>query len=240
MEKNTAKSERFEMRLDASTLEHVDFWRAHQPDQPSRAEAIRRLTNKGLRSNPVEAENKHRAMEFSNPQRLITLMLCDIFKHLKISSGFDPELIENALYGGHTWGLNWEYSGVFHDDEDEPEVVREVVDILDMWFFIQWGYEKLSEKSKETVVENNHGISVVFPGFDGNNEGSHLGAAQFLVKNLKRFESLNIINSHMHTLHKHRAMLKVFESIRPTLVGGGLSEQQLIELLTVKEEFYRT
>jgi hypothetical protein len=34
----------FQMRLSREFLERLDDWRRNQPDQPSRAEAIRRLT----------------------------------------------------------------------------------------------------------------------------------------------------------------------------------------------------
>jgi len=41
-------SVRFEMRATDSWIEAVDHWRRQQPDIPSRAEAIRRLVDKGL------------------------------------------------------------------------------------------------------------------------------------------------------------------------------------------------
>jgi hypothetical protein len=37
------KTERFEMRWDRETLARIDKWRSKHPDEPSRAEAIRRL-----------------------------------------------------------------------------------------------------------------------------------------------------------------------------------------------------
>ena len=42
-------SNRFEMRATDSWLHRVDDWRRKQPDLPSRAEAIRRLVELGLR-----------------------------------------------------------------------------------------------------------------------------------------------------------------------------------------------
>ena len=44
------KSQRFIMSVAPSFLEKVDAWRAKQPGLPSRAEAIRRLVEKGLAS----------------------------------------------------------------------------------------------------------------------------------------------------------------------------------------------
>lgn len=38
------------MRVPTSFLKHVDDWRRKQPDLPSRAEAIRRLVEIGLKA----------------------------------------------------------------------------------------------------------------------------------------------------------------------------------------------
>lgn len=41
--------ERFEMRAPKGWLDRVDNWRRHEPDLPSRAEAIRRLVVDSLK-----------------------------------------------------------------------------------------------------------------------------------------------------------------------------------------------
>lgn len=42
------KTASFQMRVSPDWLETIDDWRRQQPDIPSRAEAIRRLVDKGL------------------------------------------------------------------------------------------------------------------------------------------------------------------------------------------------
>lgn len=42
------KTQPFQMRAAPEWLDSIDNWRRHQPDLPSRAEAIRRLVEKGL------------------------------------------------------------------------------------------------------------------------------------------------------------------------------------------------
>jgi hypothetical protein len=42
------QSERFQMRVSPSFLRLIDEWRRKQPDLPSRAEAIRRLVQRGV------------------------------------------------------------------------------------------------------------------------------------------------------------------------------------------------
>jgi hypothetical protein len=45
-----AKSERFEMRIEAEMLAKIDEWRRRQEDLPSRAEAVRRLIELGMKA----------------------------------------------------------------------------------------------------------------------------------------------------------------------------------------------
>ncbi len=44
------KSQPFQMRVSPDWLSTIDEWRRQQPDLPSRAEAIRRLVDKALKS----------------------------------------------------------------------------------------------------------------------------------------------------------------------------------------------
>ena len=46
------KTERFEMRVPSSFLKMIDDWRRKQEDLPSRAAAIRRLVDLGLKAKP--------------------------------------------------------------------------------------------------------------------------------------------------------------------------------------------
>jgi hypothetical protein len=48
----------FQMRLSNEFLEHLDEWRRKQPDQPSRAESIRRLTTAMLQILDKDPDNK--------------------------------------------------------------------------------------------------------------------------------------------------------------------------------------
>jgi len=45
---NEEQTERFQMRVSPSFLRLIDDWRRKQPDLPSRAEAIRRLVERGV------------------------------------------------------------------------------------------------------------------------------------------------------------------------------------------------
>lgn len=223
------KSERFEMRLDTDILDRVDQWRAQQPDLPTRAEAMRRLVETGL------AKAGSESVQFSDGEKLIAFMLRDVYKHLKINGEIDPEFVSDVLCGGHYWAPKWKMTGIYHNHEDDPRDVRFVVDTLDMWSFIEEGYEALSKKDKDRVEKEapSFGKHVKFAGFDGNKEAPLLGIARFFPEKLDRFTRFKgrSLNSHAPKSDAYRRMLHVFEPIRRTLVGGGLNAMQIIALL---------
>ncbi len=231
------KTERFEMRLNSRTLEKVDAWRARQTDLPSRAEAIRRLMESGL------SEMESKSLKFSDGEKLITLMLCELYKRHKIDGKIDPLFVEEALLGGHYWGLEWQFPGIFHGDEDNKATVDEVVGILDMWSFLEESYARLSKKDKDSVQKKagHFGRQVVFPGFDGNKETEHLHIAKFLINKLDRFTQFKgrELNSHVPLIHVYRRMVQAFESMRPALNLGGrnwLNSGIITEILNARHD----
>ena len=104
------KTERFELRFDPAILERIDIWREEQDDHLSRSEAVRELIDHGLR---VRSK-----AEFvpSNPEKLIIWLLTEVLKNTK---GYEEQktfrLIQEAIYGGHYWALQWELTGVLHN-----------------------------------------------------------------------------------------------------------------------------
>lgn len=225
-----AKSERFEMRLDPGTIDAVDEWRGRQGDMPSRAEAIRRLVEAGLET------STRRGPVFNDGETLIVSMICEIYKHLKIDGEIDPNFVQSALFGGHLWGLRWKYPGLFHGHVDNDTNVSEVVNILDMWSFLESGFAKLSKVDKARVKSETGYDEITFIGFDGNNESEHLGIARFLIEELDRFASFKKrdLNSHMPVIESYRRMYHAFEPIRRTLTGGELNAGQIIEMMKAR------
>ena len=222
-------TERFEMRLDPQTLQQVEAWRDEQPDQPSRAEAVRRLIADGLAISGKEA------MRFSPGEKLILSMLCDLYKHQDVRNGVDPEFVIDALCGGHYWAFESEYSGLFAGHVDNPRVVSEVIRMLHMWDLVEAAYERLPEEEKQRVDTESDpfGGSVLFRGFDGNCESEHLAIAYFLVDRANRFQRFKgrDLNSHMPSLGFYRRMRVAFEAMKPYLFTGRLPASRIIELL---------
>ena len=177
-----SKTERFEMRLDQTMIDQVDAWRSEQEDMPSRSEAVRRLIEAGL-----DVQNS--PVRIRDGEKLILAMLRDLYHHHQVKDGeIDPDFVMEAVWGGHYWGLDWQYQGLFHGHEDKRRTVREVVDILDMWDFLEGSFEKLSAKEKGRFAKEMEPFTdVKFSGFDGNNESEHLGVLRFLTQKMDRF-----------------------------------------------------
>jgi uncharacterized protein YfbU (UPF0304 family) len=220
----TLKSERFEMRLDTETIESIDQWRAKQDDHPSRAEAIRRLVDAGLGQ-----------VRLSDGEKLIISMLGDFIKKSKINTDINPEFVTSSISGGHFWALKWEFPGIFHDHSDNKSTVTEVVNVLDMWSFLEDGFSTLnaSEKNQLAAEISPLGQDVKFIGFDGNNESEHLGIARHLIEEMDRFHLFKgrSLNSHCPVTPRYRKMLLVFDPIRPSLVGRKLNASEIISIM---------
>ena len=128
-------------------------------------------------------------MEIRDSEKLILLMLCEIYKSQNIKGNIDPNFVEAAIWGGHHWGLTWKYTGIFHGSEVDETTVTEVCDILDMWDFVERAYGNLSKADKDRIETeaDPFGRIVVFPGFDGNYESEHMSIAIFLTREMGRF-----------------------------------------------------
>lgn len=226
------KTERFEMRLDPSTLERLDNWRSEQADLPSRAEAVRRLVEQGLGSG-----SRKQPFVLDNQQKLIVWLLTEILGQQKNYENKDTlRLIQEAIYGGHFWALQWQLTGILHDSVDSPDAVSLVVNVLDMWWFIEHAYAKLSQPEKDRIEAEvgPWAKDPKFAGFDGNNETEYMSIARFLVEELGRFVEFKgrSFNSHHPTVARYGQMARRFDVMRAGLGHGrSLSADQIIELL---------
>lgn len=174
-------------------------------------------------------------MKLSDGEKLILLMLSELYDKLGIKGEIEPDFIRSAIFSNNTWSLPWKYSGIPFDEQETPEIVKEVLDILDMWSFIERSYEELSDEEKEYVKKEAapFGDNPTFPGFDGNNESSHMGIATFLVNDLDRFQEYKgrYFNSHCPSIDSYKRMLSVFEPMRRKLHFKPLSAENLVEIL---------
>jgi uncharacterized protein YfbU (UPF0304 family) len=177
-------------------------------------------------------------VKISDGEKLILLMLSELYEKLGVEGEIEPEFIKSAIFRDHLWGIPWKYTGIPFEDQESPEIVKEVVDILNMWRFIEYGYKELSIKDKAKLEKEVKlfGKAPMFRGFDGNDESSYMSVAGFIINDLERFEEFKnrSLNSHMPSLAKYQRMMSVFEPISRGLMGGELSLADLIAIIKEK------
>jgi len=172
-------------------------------------------------------------MKLSDGEKLILVMLSELCQKLKTGNEDDAKLVQEAIYSGNLWGLEWAFPGIFHDSEPTEEMLHTTVDILDMWSFLERGHEALSPADKGRVGKEASSIGVKFRGFDGNNEAAYISIARFLIEELDRFQQFDgrDLNSHAPYLGAYARMLTVFLPLRTTLGSSDLNANQIISIL---------
>lgn len=221
------------MRIDSELLERLDRWRNCEDDAPSRAEAVRRLIESGLAH-----DNRGRGPVLSDGEKLVAVMLSELIQKLGVKVDTNVDLVQKVIYGGHYWALGWEMQGIFHGHTDKPSRVSFVVDVLDMWSFLEQAYEGFGDDDKAWLAReaDPFGTHVTFTGFDGNNEGEYMSIARFLVDDLQRFSRFRQrdLNSHHPTLETYTRMLRAFVPIRQTLIGRRMNASEMATVLNTR------
>ncbi len=179
-------------------------------------------------------------MNLTNSEKLILIMLSEIYEKLGIDSqrGIDPSFVKEAIYSDNTWGFEWKYSGIFNTSDPAPPEVNDVINIMDMWMFIEEAVESFNDEQKNKLEQlaSPFGRSPQFIGFDGNNECEYISIARFLIDQLDRFTRFHgrDLNSHMPSVSGYRRMYETFEPIRRTLIDRRLTVEELAQILNAR------
>ena len=169
-------------------------------------------------------------------EKLILSMLCDLARDRDDKERIDPDFVEEAIFAGHYWAFNWKYPHIFGGRADSPELVREVVDILDNWDVIERHYEQLGKSGKIRVASEAElpRTDVKFIGFYANEESPHISIASFLIKRLGRFPRFEDreLSPRQPVVDWYKRMLMLYGPMRETLLAGRhLSVSEIISLL---------
>ena len=160
-------------------------------------------------------------MKLTDGEKLILCMLSELYQAFDIKGGIDPDFVQRAVLGNRLWALPWKYQGIPFAEQETPEIVLEVLDILEMWDFIDQKYEQLNEDEKMQLDKEAElgGVKPIFGGFDWNQEYEHSSTASFIVEELERFEGLKgkIVNSHVPSLDVYKRMVDEFKKFRHLL-----------------------
>lgn len=163
-------------------------------------------------------------MKLSNPEKLILLMLSDIYDKLDLNT-IDTKIIRSAIHTENTWALDWEIPSIVGSGiESPPPQVVNVVNYLDMWSFLEEAHNLFDSATKEHIAReaDPFGKHVRFPGFDANSECDSLSIARILVDDMGRFSRFKgrEMNSHAPLIPAYSRMFMIFEK-NPTISFRG-------------------
>lgn len=174
-------------------------------------------------------------MDLTDGEKLILIMLSDLQQAQGVRQSVDPDFIKAAIYYDCLWGINWEYPGITFTQEETPESVVWVMDILQMWTTIEMSFAKLSDGQKIRVQRDAHpfGVNPHFAGFAEESEAEELRILTFLVNYLSRFINFKGRDfiSPIPLSGRYTRMNDIYQKILPGLRSNLLSEKQLIEIL---------
>lgn len=220
--------ETLNVSLSRDLLRQLDDWRYAEADNMSRHEALVYLVGKGLKN--VDDERS-----ISSGEKLTIMMLADLLEGTGVRTEIETDFLKEVITGGHYWALEWEMMHIFHGAAHTRKDVKFVVDVLDMWEFIEESAEELNPRETDGLVElvGPIGKRLEFIGFDGNNETDYRTIALFLIENMGRFERYKgrNLNSHSPKAEQYEKMLGVFKSIRPNLINRLLTVEEISEIL---------
>ena len=172
----------------------------------------------------------------THAEKLILIMLSEIYEHLGIGGAdhINARFVRSAIDSNQTWALSRNIPSFFGGRTQTPDVVSEVRDILYMWSFIEEAHERFSAEEKKRVkAEARPYGDARFVGFDRHTDILHIEVAKFLIEGLdhsSRFKGRDL-DSHVPVLNAYLRMYQVFEPIRKTLVGRGLTATEMIDIL---------
>jgi len=174
-------------------------------------------------------------MKITDGEKLILMMLSELYDKLEVDGEIEPKFVQSAIFSNNLWGIPWKYPGIPFEEQDIPGIVKEVLDILDMWSFIEYRYDNLSEADKDYLEKELKffGKNPKFPGFDGNNETEYMSTARFIVNDLNRFDEFKgrDFNSHLPSISAYRRMLSSFQEIQEKLSHDHFAVKDLVYIL---------
>ncbi len=168
--------------------------------------------------------------------KINTILLCDIIKHLGIESQIDTDLVKHAITSGNLWMLNAEYSSL--NEEESPKQDRDfVIEVLNMYRGLSAALRKLPQPTQRNLVEQYdlriEGNAVQIPGFDGNNEATYFSIVEAFLKMNKFVEQKEPINNtHSETAEQYTEMLQVYKKYDAVHRNFELDVEEIASVLT--------
>ena len=137
------------------------------------------------------------------------LILANQFEILgKLNEDPSLEELSSHLKSGYSWIYDQSYALHVSPDFDDHDT-QIVLNILEVFESIQVSYDKLSDEDKKKISET----SIIFPGFDGNNESRFRWFADALYANGNYAHVKSRSNSHMPCIGMYQTMFTKWKSM---------------------------
>jgi uncharacterized protein YfbU (UPF0304 family) len=216
-----------EFFLEPELLRRIDGWRALQSSKPTRAQAVSELIGAGLR----DQENQGLSMG----EKLILSILCDVGRKVGSEGMIDPDFLEAAIKGGHSWAIEWQHPSLSHGHTNSQNTAEFVIRVLSMWRLVEDSFAKLSEQEKD-LVRQEAGLSGVpsYPGWDSEQEANYKSTARFMTERMNlfpMFEGRSAIDSGQPVLERYKLMLNRLAEFGKKSSDQALSAGELVRLL---------
>lgn len=214
--------------LDEELLGRIDAWRTRQQTPLSRSQAIAELVRAGLRGDPPGAG-------LSLGDKLILSILCDVSRKVEATGMIDPDFLEAAIKGGHSWAIEWEHPSLAHSHTNSQTAADFVIRVLSMWKQIEDSFASLSEADKNRVrQEAGLARDPSFPGWHREQEANYKSTARFMTDRMNlfpAFEGRSAADSGEPVVACYKRMLSRLELSDAATGDQPLGAEQLVDLL---------
>lgn len=151
-------------------------------------------------------------MELTKKERLILHNQYEILMHLDPQEKERYKINQKIVYSGFKYDYNELID--FLDEETPIQVSEFVWDVLQMYRTLSDSYGELSPEEKQQIDERD----ITYDGFDGNEEGKYYTYANFVLKDLGRYEEIynggkGRLNSHSNRVSKYKKMVSIWKEV---------------------------
>ena len=222
--------DQLQLTLDAEVVQQIDDWRRMQVGELTRSQAAGELIRMGL----------HGASQpsISLGEKLLLSVLCDVSRKVGAEGMIDPDFLESAIKGGHSWAIEWEHPSLAHGHTNSQATADFVIKVLSMWRLIEEGFGKLALTEQESVRQA-AGLSgaPAFPGWHGDLEANYKSTARFMTDRMNLFPTFvgrSSADSNEPVVGRYKQMLSLLAKIENGATDPSLSADQLVQLLVVR------
>lgn len=182
--------------------------------------------------------NKLKGNIMNIKEKVNTILLCDIAKHLGIDSDIDPDIIKYAITSNNEWVISAKYS-ILLDDESSKHTKEDrdfLVEILNMYRGLSACLRKFSkDKQQELIKKNNLKLIdnyIQIPGFDENNEYKYTNILEgFLMIDKFPEQKKPISNTHTQTIDGYRRMISSYNNYEVLDRNWDITESEFQDIL---------